>query len=216
MSAAEEAFERVFWQALDDLKEGSEKPIESYLQLVPRAQRDELGRMLADVLLARGPAPAPSAPESEGYKRAVAVVDEILGERGAAGILPGTLKAMRNARGIEPDAVVEQLAADFDVQGEDGRRALARNYHRLETGKLLGSKLSRRLLGSLAAVFDVDAAEVAAAAKPAVKGPSLRSAPALGRSSSARTPSPSRPAAAGPLDPELELVERLFNGGPDA
>ena len=215
MSAAEEAFERVFWQALDDLKEGSEKPIESYLQLVPRGQRDELGRMLADVLLARGPAPAPSAPESEGYKRALAVVDEILGERGAAGILPGTLKAMRNARGIEPDAVVEQLAADFDVQGEDGRKALVRSYHRLETGKLLGSKLSRRLLGSLAAVFDVDAAEVAAAAKPAVKGPSLRSAPALGRSSNARAPSPSRPAA-GPPDPEVELVERLFNGGPDA
>jgi len=215
MSAAEEAFERVFWQALDDLKQGSEKPIESYLQLVPRGQRDELGRMLADVLLARGPAPAPSAPESEGYKRAVAVVDEILGERGTAGILPGTLKAMRNARGIEPDVVVEQLAADFDVQGEDGRRALARSYHRLETGKLLGSKLSRRLLRSLAAVFDVDAAEVAAAAKPAVKGPALRSAPALGRSSGARAPSRSRPAA-GPPDPEVELVERLFNGGPDA
>lgn len=216
MSAAEDAFERAFWQAIDDLKRGSEKPIEDYLRLVPREQWDELGRMLADVLLARGPTPAPTAAESEGYKRAVAVVDEVLGSRGVAGILPGTLKAMRNARGIEPDVVVERLATDFGVRGDEGRRALARNYHRLETGKLLGSKLSRRLLGSLAAVFDVDPAEVLAAARPAARGPSPRSAPAMGRSSAARSPSPSRPSPARPPDPEVELVERLFHGGPEA
>lgn len=216
MSAAEEAFEQVFWQALNDLREGSEKPIEDYLRLVPRQQRDELGQMLADVLLARGPAPAPSTPESEGYRRAVAVVDEVLGKRGEAGILPGALKAMRNARGIEPEAAVERLAADFGVQGEEGRRALARNYHRLETGTLLGSKLSRRLLDSLASVFDVDPADVAAAARPAIKGPSLKGAPAMGRSAGARKQDPSRSSPEGPPDPEVELVERLFHGGPDA
>jgi len=216
MSAADEAFERAFWQALEDLKEGAEKPIESYLRLVPSGQRDELGRMLADLLAARGPTPAAGAAESEGYRRALAVVDEVLGARGSAGILPGTLKAMRNARGIEPDAVVEQLAGDLGVHGEEGRRALARNYHRLETGKLLGSKLSRRLLGSLAAVFDVDPAEVLAAARPAARGPSLKSAPAMGRSGDSRAPSPPPPASARPPDPEVELVERLFHGGPDA
>lgn len=213
--STEEAFERAFWQALDDLKEGTERPIEEYLRLVPRGQRDELGRMLADVLLARGPAPAPESADSKGYERAVALVDEVLGSRGVAGILPGTLKAMRNARGIEPDAVVERLAADFEVKGEDGRRALARNYHRLETGKLLGSKLSRRLLGSLAAVFNVDPAEVLAAARPAAHEPSLRSAPAMGRSAGAR-PSPSAASDARLPDPEVELVERLFHGGLDA
>jgi hypothetical protein len=212
----EEAFERAFWQALNDLKEGSEKPIEDYLRLVPREQRDELGRLLADLLLARGPAPTPSSSESEGYKRAVTVVDEVLGSRGVAGVLPGTLKAMRNARGIEPDEVVERLAADFEVRGEDGRRALARNYHRLETGKLLGSKLSRRLLGSLAAAFDVDPADVLAAARPAAKGPALSSAPAMGRGGGARAPSPPRPPAERLPDPEVELVERLFHGGSDA
>jgi hypothetical protein len=215
MSVAEEAFERAFWQALEDLKEGTEKPIEEYLRLVPHEQREELGRMLADVLLARGPVPTPSSTESEGYKRAVAIVDEVLGSRGVAGILPGTLKAMRNARGIEPDDVVERLAADFEVQGEDGRQALARNYHRLETGKLLGPKLSRRLLGSLAAVFEVDPAEVLAAARPASQSASLTSAPAMGRSGGDRAPSPPRPTAKLP-DPEVELVERLFHGGPDA
>jgi len=216
MSEPDENFERAFWQAVDDLKAGSEKPIEAYLRLVPRGQRDELGRMLADLLFARGPAPAPESADSKGYRRAVAVVDEVLGSRGVAGILPGTLKAMRNARGIEPGDVVERVAADFEVQGEEGRRALARDYHRLETGRLMGSKLSRRLLDSLASVFDVDVAEVLAAARPAAPGPSLRSVPAMGRSGGARDPSPSRPPPAKLPDPEVELVERLFHGGPDA
>ena len=214
MSAAEGAFEQVFLQALNDLRQGSEKPIEDYLRLVPREQRQEMGEMLADVLLTRGPAPASSAPESEGYRRAVAIVDEVLAARGKAGILPGALKAMRNARGIEPAAAVEQLAADLGVQGEEGRRALARNYHRLETGTLLGSKLSRRLLDALASVLDVDPADVAAAARPADKGPSLSSVPAMGRSAGGRGRPPD--SAAKLPDPEVELVERLFHGGPDA
>jgi hypothetical protein len=216
VSAASEACERAFWQAVEDLREGEAKPIESYLSLVPREDRDELGRMLADLLLARGPAPAGEGGESEGYKRAVAIVDEVLGSRGSAGVLPGTLKAMRNARGIEPDAVVERLAADFGVEGEGGRRLLARNYHRLETGSLLGSKLSRRLLAALASVFDVDVAEVVAAAQPAARGPALKSAPAMGRSGGTPLPSSKRQPAPGPPDPEVELVERLFHGGPDA
>lgn len=215
MSAAEDAFERAFWLAIGDLKEGAEKPIESYLELVPHDQRQELGRMLADILAARGPAPATGGTESEGYRRAVAVVDEVLAARGAAGILSGTLKALRNARGIEPDDVVAHLASDFEVQGEEGRRALARNYHRLETGNVLGSKLSRRLLGSLASIFDVDPAEVLAAARPAGDGLSLRSAPAMGRGGDPAGSS-SPPQSARLPDPEVELVERLFHGGPDA
>lgn len=215
MSPGEEVFERVFWQAVNDLKGGLERPIEDYLALVPRAQRDELAQMLADVLLARGPTPAPGAARSKGRERAVAVVEEILGSRGSSGILPGALKAMRDARGIEPDAVVERLAADFEVRGEDGRRALARDYHRLETGSLLGSKLSRRLLRSLASVFEVDPAEILDAARPATKRSPLRSVPAMGRGGGAR-PSPSRSSPERPPDPEVELVERLFHGGPDA
>jgi len=215
VSAGDDAFERALEQALDDLRAGEEKPIESYLRLVPEEDRPQLSRMLADVFLARGPGAASGETESEAYKRALAVVDEVLSSRGTAGILPGSLKAMRNARGIEPDAVVAKLAADFEVEGEEGRRALARNYHRLETGALLGSKLSRRLLGSLARVFDVDVADVLAAARPAEKGPTLRSVPAMGRSGGDRAEPPSRSGERLP-DPEVELVERLFHGGPDA
>jgi len=216
MSAGEEAFERAFWQAINDLKEGEEKPIESYLRLVPEEDRPQLSQMLADVFLARGPGASPGGGESEGYKRALAVVEEVLGSRGPSGILPGALKALRNARGIEPDAVVARLAADFEVEGEEGRQALARNYHRLETGALLGSKLSRRLLKALAAVFEADVADILAAARPAQEGPSLRSVPAMGRSSDTRSGSLAHSEAERLPDPEVELVERLFHGGPDA
>jgi hypothetical protein len=216
MSTAEDAVERAFWQALEDLKQGSEKPIEDYLRLVPREQRQELAQLLADVLTARGPGLAPDAAESEGDNRALAVVDEVLGARGAAGILPGALKAMRNARGIEPDAVVERLAADFEVEGEEGRRALSRNYHRLEPGALRGSNLSRRLQRSLATVFAVHPADVLAAARLASDGPALNSVPAMGRSAGPPKPAPSRTANERLPDPEVELVERLFHGGPDA
>lgn len=214
MSVGDEAFERAFEQALDDLRQGVEKPIESYLGLVPEEDRPQLSQMLADVLLARGPAPSGET-EGEGYKRALAVVEEVLGSRGTAGILPGSLKAMRNARGIEPDAVVAELAADFEVEGEEGRQALARNYHRLETGSLLGPKLSRRLLNSLARIFEIDVADILAAARPASDGPALRSVPAMGRSGDTRAAPPSRSGERLP-DPEVELVERLFHGGPDA
>ncbi len=215
MSTGDEAFERAFEQALDDLRAGEEKPIESYLRLVPEEDRPQLSQMLADVFLARGPVVESGDTESEAYRRAVAVVEEVLGSRGTAGILPGSLKAMRNARGIEPDAVVATLAADFEVEGEEGRQALARNYHRLETGSLLGSNLSRRLLKSLAAVFEVDAGDILAAARPAAGGLSLRSVPAMGRSGGDRPAPPSRAGERLP-DPEVELVERLFHGGPDA
>ena len=217
MRAGNEAFHQAFWQAVDDMHAGSAKPIDTYLRLVPRHERDELARMLADVLLARGPAPTPSAEESEGYTRALAIIDEVLGTAGPAGMLPSALKAMRDARGIEPDEIVEKLAADFEVTGNAGRKALERNYHRLETGKLLGPKLATPLLESLARIFVIDVRDLLAGAQPTGKVPRLSSVPAMGRGSGPSS-SPRRAEHAADLlpDPEVERVERLFHGGPDA
>jgi hypothetical protein len=218
MSPRSDSFERAYWQALDDIREGAARPIETYLVLVRREERDELALMLSDLLLARGAAPTPSKEESEGYQRAIAAIDAVLGERKQAGILPGALLTMRRTRGIEAEAVVEALADDFEIQGDSGRKALERNYHRLETGKLLGKKLSRRLLESLAQVFDVDPRDLIAGAR--VSGPAapMKPAPGLGRpsgSSAVARPSPSGPSV-GAVDPEVDIVERLFLGGPDA
>jgi len=217
MTAHNEAFDQAFWQAVDDMHAGAAKPIESYLRLVPRHERDELARMLADVLLARGAAPMPSTEENEAYTRALAVIDDVLGTAGPAGMLPKALKTMRDARGIEPDQIVEKLAADFDITGTAGRKALERNYHRLETGRLLGTKIATRLLESLAQIFDIDVRDLVAGAQPTGKAPTLTAAPAMGRGSGSTGPS-GRPERVPDLlpDPEVERIERLFHGGPDA
>lgn len=216
--SAPEPFEQAFWQAVNDMKDGAAKPIESYLLLVPINQRDELAQMLADVLLARGSAPMPSSEESDGYDRAVAAIDEVLASMGSAGMLPSALRKMRTARGIEPEQVVAHLTSDFEIKGEAGRRALARNYHRLETGKLLGTKLARRLLESLAVMFEIDVRDLLAGAAPRGKSPRLSRVPALGRSAGSPSlrPTPSARKADLLPDPEVERVERLFQGGPDA
>jgi len=215
MNAHNQAFDQAFWQAIDDINASAAKPIESYLKLVPTHERDELARMLADVLMARGPAPTPSANESEGYARALAIVDDVLGSLSPAGILPSALKTMRDARGIEREHVVDALAGDFEIKGVAGRKALERNYHHLETGKLLGTKLKKGLVESLARIFDIDIRDLFAGAKPTGGAPRVSAVPAMGRGTGTRS---TRTAArAGDMlpDPEVELVERLFHGGPD-
>lgn len=217
MSRRSDSFERAYWQALDDIQEGAARPIETYLVLVPREERDELALMLSDLLLARGAAPTPSREESEGYERAIAAIDAVLGDRHQTGILSGALRTMRRARGIEAEAVVSALAKDFDIRGDSGLRALARNYHRLETGKLLGTKLSSRLLESLAQIFDIDPHDLIAGAR--VSGPvaSVKPVPTMGRASgSSAAARHHRAASTDAVDPEVERVERLFLGGPDA
>ena len=135
MSVRAQAFDHAFWMAVDDMNAGTAKPIETYLRLVPSHERDELASMLADVLMARGPAPTPSATESEGYARTLAIIDDVLGTASPSGILPSALRTMRDARGIDFDVVVDRLAEEFEIAGAAGRKALERYYHRLEHGQ---------------------------------------------------------------------------------
>lgn len=216
MTARDHAFDHAFWQAVDDMNAGTAKPIETYLKLVPSHQRDELADMLADVLMARGPAPTPGATESEGYARTLAIIDDVLGTATPAGILPSALKTMRDARGIEREHVVDALAADFDIKGTAGLKALERNYHYLESGKLLGEKLKRSLMESLARIFEIDVRDLFAGAKPTGEAQRLAAVPAMGRGSGATrsTRAAAQDDAVLP-DAEVELVERLFHGGPD-
>jgi hypothetical protein len=215
MNARNQAFDQAFWQAIDDMNAGAAKPIESYLKLVPSSERDDLARMLADVLAARGPAPTPSVAESEGHARTLAIIDDVLGTAGPAGILPSALKAMRDARGIERDHVIGALAEDFRIKGAAGRKALERNYHHLETGKLLGSKLKKSLMESLARIFEIDVRDLFAGAKPTRGAPRLSAAPAMGRGGGTKSTRSAAQSDDMLPDPEVELVERLFHGGPD-
>jgi hypothetical protein len=215
MSAPNTAFHQAFLQAVDDMKVGTYKPIESYLKLVPHGERDELARMLADVLLARGAAPTPSAAQSEGYARALSVIDDVLGTATPTGMLPTALKTMRGARGIEREQVIDALAADFEITGAAGRKALERSYHQLETGKLLGTKLKRSLMESLARIFQIDVRDLLAGAQPTSDAQLPSVAPAMGRGCGHAASTRSALAEDLLPDPEVECVERLFHGGPD-
>lgn len=206
--------QQIFWRAVDDLNAGRVEPVERYLELVAQDERDELAEMLATVLAERGPAPGPADPRSEGYARALAAIDEVTASAGPAGLLPGALRTMRHARGIEPHDVVEALAADHNIHGEEGRQTLTRLYHRLEHGKLVGANLTRPLLDTLARVFQSSVDDLAAGAQQMQPTRRLGTVAAMGRpagdNSSAAV---ARQAQTVGPDPEARRAEQLFLGG---
>jgi transcriptional regulator with XRE-family HTH domain len=213
-----DAFDQAFVAAIDDLNAGRlrDDP-EHYLRTVPAARHAEFTRRLTALMAARGPADH-DQPSAEAYDAALSAV---AAGAGSAGILPGALRRLRKARGIERDTVIDALAAEYDV-GPTGRDALRRHYHQLESGALAGPNIAHRLLRSLARLLDSDGEDFIAAARAVVRErPPLGSAPAMGRSAGdSEQRRPAAPAAGprriGPPDPDVELVERLFTGGPEA
>jgi len=219
-----DAFDRAFLAAIDDLNAGrlNDDPAH-YLRTVPAARHEEFTRRLTALMAARGPADHDEI-TSEAYDAALSAVAMMTSGAGSAGILPGALRQLRKARGIERDTVIDALAAEYGI-GPTGRDALRRYYHQLESGALIGPNIAHRLLRSLARYLDSDGEDFIAAAGAVVRGPvrqrsRLRPAPALGRTAGE---SEQRRAAlvAGSRqidrpDPDAELVERLFTGGPDA
>jgi hypothetical protein len=211
-------FEQAFARALDDLHHDRLADPEAYLSMVPRARQDEFVDRLTAAMADRPPTTVSSA---EAHRRALAAVAGARSASGPAGILPGTLVALRHARGIERDEVLDHLAAEFAL-GAGARPTLRRLYHQLESGTLLGSSVSHRLLASLARRFGARVEDFVAAVQPTgpARGPA---APAMARG--AGTPrsggaggggdTAARAAAAVP-DADAEHARRLFCGGPDA
>jgi hypothetical protein len=213
-----DAFDQAFLAAVDDLNAGRlhDDP-DHYLRAVPAARHAEFTRRLTALMVARGPAGddeiSPAA-----YDAALAAVVAASGG-GAAGILPGALRRLRKARGVERDVLLDALAAEYDV-GPSGRDALRRYYHQLESGALSGPTIAHRLLRSLARQLDADGEDFIAAASAVVRGSAPgRPAAAMGRSAGDRVQPPAQARSEGLMgrpDPDVELVERLFTGGPDA
>lgn len=213
-----DAVEKAFLSAVEDLNAGRAKPVERYLELVPRSEQEELADLLAMLFASRPPtvAETPSV-DSPSYQRALAALDAVTENAGKAGILPGTLVSLRRVRGLRSQDVTDELARRFEV-GERARRRLEWLYHRLEAGQLAGGQLSRRLLAALTEIFGVDSEDFLAASEPVPTGATGRPTPVMARRAGrpAATPAAERAAAApAEPDPELELVERLFAGGRD-
>jgi hypothetical protein len=219
-----DAFEEAFMVAVDDLNAGRlhENP-NHYLRTVPALRHDEFTRRLTALMAARGPGSNDDI-TSEAYDAALSAVSAVNASAGSTGILPGALCQLRKIRGIERNTVIDALAAEYQV-GPAGRDVLRRYYHQLESGALIGPNIAHRLLRSLAKLFDSDAEDFIAAVRPSKRSnaarPTLTLAPSLGRSAGeAETWHAPDQAAEGRHfvgpDPDVELVERLFTGGPDA
>jgi hypothetical protein len=221
-----DAFDHAFLAAIDDLNAGRlhDDPAH-YLRMVPAARHDEFTRRLTALMAARGPAGHDEI-TAEAYDAALSAVATAFSPgTGSAGILPGALRRLRKARGIERDVLIDALAAEYDV-GPAGRDALRRYYHELESGALTGPNITHRLLHSLARHLGSEGEDFIAAARAVVRGSAdrrspLRPAPAMGRSAGdlkqRRGSAPvAEPRQIGRPDLDVELVERLFTGGPDA
>jgi hypothetical protein len=213
------AFDQAFLAAIDDLNAGClhDDPAH-YLRAVPAARHAEFGRRLTALMAARGPAGHDEA-GADAYDAALSAV----AAGTSAGLLPDALRKLRKLRGVERDALIDALAAEYGL-GRAGRDALRRSYHTLESGALAGPGIAHRLLRSLARLLDADGDDFIAAARAVVRrGPALQAAPVMGRSAGgARPPHATATATvegsrrAGRAHPDVELVERLFTGGPDA
>lgn len=216
-----DAFDQAFMAALDDMNAGRlhDDP-GHYLRTVPAARHEEFTRRLSALMAARGPG-VHDRVSSEAYEAALSAVAAVTASAGPAGILPGALRQLRKARGIEREAIVDDLAAEYDIGGR-GRDTLRRFYHQLESGQLVGPKISHRLLRSIAAKLDADGDDFISAARASVRqaaSPRLNAIPAMGRGageSAGGQTAAQRDERVARRDPDVELVERLFCGGPDA
>jgi hypothetical protein len=214
-----DGFEQAFTIALDDLNNERLAAAADYLGMVPRARHEEFVERLTAAMAERGPIEGVDELSREARRRALVALAQVSSSSGPCGILPGVLITLRRARGIDRDDVLDHVAREFSI-GASGRPALRRHYHRLETGALLGSKVSHRLLHSIATRLGASGDDFVAAVQPSDAEAQLIVGPTMGRGSG----SPLKPrtavdrsdggAAAWP-DPEIELVERLFCGGAD-
>jgi hypothetical protein len=213
-----DGFEQAFTIALDDLNNDQLGAPEDYLTMVPRARHNEFVDRLTAAIGERGPVSGDDLLATQGYRRALAAVAQVRASSGSSGVLPGALVALRRARGIDRDDVLDHVAAEFGIS-QTARPALRRFYHRLETGGLLGSNVSHRLLRTIAACLGADGDDFIASIQPIGRPRRLTGTPAIGRPAGGGRPVAG--ARAGPVRPvppdlDIELVERLFCGGPDA
>jgi hypothetical protein len=218
-----DAFDQAFLAAIDDLNAGRlhDDP-QHYLRAVPAARHAEFTGRLTALMIARTPAGHDEiAPEA--YDAALAAVTAVTAGSDSAGLLPAALRRLRKVRGVERDALIDALAAEYDL-GATGRDALRRYYHELESGALIGPNIAHRLLRSIARHLDCDGEDFVAAARAVVRGPARRRPPlrpvaAMGRSAGdggQRRGAAPASRQTGRNDRDVELVERLFTGGPDA
>src|ERR1700694_3807530 len=101
--------DEVFREALEDLREGTGKPVERYLERVPATERRELADLLAGFFASRTQ-PVDAHANAELFERTLETVARVIAEHsGVAGVLPATLVELSRVRGLRRRELVSQL-----------------------------------------------------------------------------------------------------------
>lgn len=206
------AAERIFQEALEDLRAGREEPVERYLDRVPRTEREQLADLLVDYFAARQE-PADPRANAELFERTLAAVDRVAAEETAtAGVLPGLLMELSRTRGMRRSDIVSALRNALKLPDKT-TEFLADLYHRLEAGQVPGRGMQPRLIAALSEVFRLPEDEIEVARIPLRQPRTLRVAKVFGRGGGEVGESFSSGRAEAPSDPQLREVFDLFYGG---
>lgn len=208
MSAAE----RVFQEALEDLRGGREQPVERYLDRVPETERQQLADLLVEYFASRVE-PADPRANAELFERTLAAVDRIASEEtDTAGVLPGLLMELSRTRGMRRADIVSGLQEALSLP-DRAREFLADLYHRLEAGEVPGAGLQPRLIGALGKVFRLPKEEIDVARVPLGPPRALYVTPTFGRGGGQVGMTGAYQLPHPPVDEELREVFDLFYGG---
>ena len=209
------AVEQLLSEFIEAWNAGKRPDLAAYLDRAHKDERDELADSIETWLMI-----APT-PEYDDATRAEISADPILTAALAAGAETATpwatrVRKLREQAGLAVDQVAERLVAVLRLPAEPERTA--EYLARAERDELDERRLSRRLIGALAAVLGADPDELRPAwGSPAltmqhyridadtIDQQALRSQfDAVSRAASAPEPAP------------LDELDRLFVGGPDA
>ena len=206
------AVEEVFLEALEDLRDGREQPVERYLERVPATERRQLAELLSSYFASREE-PADPYANVELFERTLAAVDRVAAEEaGQAGVLPGMLVELSRTRGLRRSDVVAGLQSALELP-DRARDFLAELYHRLESGRVPGQGLHPRLITALGQVFKLPDEEVDAARRPLGPPRELRTARAFGRGAGELGAVGDQDQPQPPAEEDLRQVFLLFYGG---
>jgi transcriptional regulator with XRE-family HTH domain len=206
---------------IDAWNAGRRPRVRDYLARAPEGPlRDELADLIGFWLET---APAPALDEAARARvRAEPAVSQVLGAAGAdAGLWPRLVPGLRAKAGLTIGEVAARIVERFGLGRGDEERAV--DYlERMERGELEPARVSRRLLDALADLLGASAATLTDAGalgqswRPAAAGGTLFRADAdAGDWVAADIEALSR-AAMAPAPRELDELDRLFVGGPDA
>ena len=213
--------DQVLSEFIDAWNAGERPRTLEYLRRVPDGpEREQLADQIA-TWLEVAPTPDYDAETRSAIRAEPAVAALFENASAEAGLWPATVPRLRARAGLSIRDVAVRLVERFSL-GEAGTERTADYLQRLERGELEPSRVSRRLLDALGGLLGVPGSALADAGsfgrgfRPAAAGGTIfRAAPHAERWIAQDIEALSR-AAMTPAPPELDELDRLFIGGPDA